>query len=65
MLHRHDFRYNGIKVLPSPLVRHRLCVDVYKCTKCDKCKYGAIRETTKEEILEMANKYKEHLEGRR
>lgn len=62
MFHKHKFEKINFKIVPSPSFKHKLCVDVYKCTKCNKIKYGKTREMTDEEIITLANGYKKYLE---
>lgn len=62
MFHKHKFEYCGFNILPSPSIAHLLCTPVYKCSKCKKVKIGSIRQLTEQEKLEMAYRYKLHLE---
>lgn len=62
LFHKHKWEIVGFTICSNGLLAPKgYCINVYKCSKCNKLKNGEIRQLTKEEKTSLAENYKKYL----
>ena len=63
LFHKHNWEIAGFTICSNGLLAQKgYCINVYKCSKCNKLKNEEIRQLTKEEKTSLAENYKKYLE---